>query len=303
MSSGLRSRWQDSRVLRKFRRDRMALVSLAIISLYTLVFVWTIIVNVNDEHVNLMKPSSRSWLQKYNEDTGSMWAKPSTKHFMGTDRLGRDIFKRLLVSIHVAFKIGLVSALIACFLGMLLGGLAGYFGGWVDLVINWIYSVFASIPYILLVLLISAMFRNYTGLIGVYAAFSMTFWIGPCRVVRGEILKLKELEYVQAALVVGNGQLSILFRHILPNTLHLVFVYFSLIFIGAIKSEVILTFLGLGVKDMPSLGLMIKAASAEIISGFWWQMIGASIVLFILVYAFNIFTDALQDALDPKHSH
>tara|TARA_B100000609_G_C17222531_1_gene441338 strand:+ start:8813 stop:9658 length:846 start_codon:yes stop_codon:yes gene_type:complete len=280
----------------------MALFSLFVIGLYSVVFIGTIVFNVSVEHVNTLKPEQRVWLQKFNEDTGTMYAAPSGKYWLGTDRLGRDIFKRVLVSIHVAFKIGLVTAFFACLIGLVMGGLAGFFGGWVDLVITWIYSVFASIPYILLVLLISAMFRKSEGLLGVYVAFGATFWIGPCRVVRGEILKLKELEYVQAARAIGLDRLTILFKHVLPNTLHLVFVYFSLVFIGAIKSEVILTFLGLGVKDMPSWGLMIKSASHEIIAGFWWQMIGASLALFVLVYAFNIFTDALQDALDPKHT-
>jgi peptide/nickel transport system permease protein len=183
------------------------------------------------------------------------------------------------------------------------------------LIITWIYSVFSSIPYIVLVLLIAAVVRAQSevilpvaavlgldpGLIGLYLAFSLTFWIGPARVVRGEVMKIKEMEYVQAARALGNSRMRILFRHVLPNTMHLIFVYFSLIFIGAIKSEVILTFLGLGVKNMPSWGGMISDASKEIIGGIWWQMIGASLALFLLVYAFNIFTDALQDALDPKH--
>lgn len=282
-------------------------------------------------------PAALNWLQRYNQDTGQAFAKPfwwraNTKEqaiiqtlspyvlvggeswvkevvlshdrrgLLGSDRLGRDIFKRTLVSINVAFKIGLVTALIACFIGLILGGIAGFFGGWLDLLITWLYSVFSSIPYIVLVLLIAAMTRDQPGLISLYIAFGLTFWIGPARVVRGEVMKIKQMEYVQAARALGNSPFRILVKHILPNTMYLIFVYFSLIFIGAIKSEVILTFLGLGVKGMPSWGSMISDASKEIIGGFWWQMLGASFALFLLVYAFNIFTDALQDALDPKHT-
>ncbi|TNE51317.1 MAG: ABC transporter permease [Deltaproteobacteria bacterium] len=296
--------WKESRVVKKFSRDRTAMASLVVIGLYALVFLWTMVTNLDVDHVNKLsveKPNSVGWLQSYNQDTGKIHSGPSGKQILGTDKLGRDIFKRLLVSVNVAFKIGLVTAFIACLLGLLLGGLAGYYGGWVDLVITWIYSVFSSIPYIVLVLLIAAIFKNTQGLTGLYVAFGLSFWIGPARVVRGEIMKIKELEYVQAAQAVGNSSFRILIRHVLPNTMHLIFVYFSLLFIGAIKSEVILTFLDLGVKGMPSWGLMIADASKDILSGFWWQMIGASIALFGLVYAFNIFTDALQDALDPKH--
>lgn len=303
MFADLAKRWHRSRVIRKFQRDRVAFVSLCVIALYAFVFAWTLFLDLDPFTVDRMPPQQRAWLQTYNQDHGKKQASPSWQHPLGTDRLGRDILTRLFVSIHVAFKIGLGTAFFACLLGMILGGFAGYLGGWVDIVITWLHSIFASIPYILLILLLAAIFRHSSGLWGIYIAFGATFWIGPCRLVRSEILKLKELEYVQAAQAVGNSKLAILFRHILPNTFHLVFVSFSLIFISAIKSEVVLSFLGLGVKRMPSWGLMLEAASLEIIAGFWWQMLGASFALFILVYAFNVFTDALQDAFDPKHPH
>jgi len=295
------AKWRESRAVRKFMRDKAAIASLVVIGAYTLIFLWTVFTNLDADHVNSKKPQELSWLQQYTKDTGEAHASPSGKYWLGTDRLGRDITKRVLVSVNVAFKIGLVTAFIACFIGLIMGGLAGYFGGWVDLVITWIYSVFSSIPYIVLLLLIAAIFRESDGLTGLYVAFGVSFWIGPARVVRGEIMKLKELEYVQAAIAMGNSRIVVLFKHVIPNTMHLIFVYFSLLFIGAIKSEVILTFLGLGVKGMPSWGLMISDAKAEITSGIWGQMLGASLALFVLVYAFNIFTDALQDALDPKH--
>lgn len=294
-------RWRQSRAFKKFRRDRAAMISLFVIGVYTLIFLWTLTVNLDDRYVNDPKNQAKlSWLQQYTQKTGQTNASPSARHWLGTDKLERDILKRVLVGINIAFKIGLVTAIVACLLGLVLGGLAGYFGGWVDLVITWIYSVFSSVPYIVLVVLIAAMFKG-SGLTGLYVAFGLSFWIGPARVIRGEIMKIKELEYVQAAVAVGNSRLVVLFRHILPNTMHLVFVYFSLLFIGAIKSEVIITFLGLGVKNMPSWGLMINNSIPDIGEGFWWRMIGASVALFGLVYAFNIFTDALQDALDPKH--
>jgi len=223
---------------------------------------------------------------------------------LGTDRQGRSILLRGLYSIKVAVQIGLVAALVSVLIGTILGGAAAFFGGWVDHAIVWLYSTFSGIPYIVLLMVLASMFLGSElegTLIPVYAAFCLTFWIGPCRVIRGEVLKLRELEYVQAATAVGYGRMRILLRHILPNTTHLMFINFSLLFIGAIKTEVILSFLNLGVKNEPSWGLMINHARQEVLGGFFWQIGTATIFMFVLVLAFNILSDALQDAFDPKH--
>ena len=140
-------------------------------------------------------------------------------------------------------------------------------------------------------------------LLPVYIALGATFWIGTCRVIRGETLKLKQMEYVHAAQTAGFGPIHILLKHILPNTAHLMLINFSLLLIGAIKSEVILSFLGLGVKGQPSWGIMIRDAgnNGDVVSGFFWEIGTATVLMFILVLAFNILSDALQDAFDPKH--
>lgn len=223
---------------------------------------------------------------------------------LGTDRQGRSILVRGLYSVKVSILIGAVSALIAVFVGTLLGGLAGFFGGWVDHLVVWLYSIFSSIPWIVLLMVLAAMFTGsrYEGtLMPVYAAFGISFWISPCRVIRGEVMKLKELEYVQAATAIGFGRLRILLRHVIPNTAHLMFINFSLLFIGAIKAEVILSFLNLGVKDEPSWGVMINQAREEVLNGFFWQIGTATALMVVLVLAFNVLSDGLQDAFDPKH--
>jgi peptide/nickel transport system permease protein len=138
-------------------------------------------------------------------------------------------------------------------------------------------------------------------LVPLYVAFGLTFWIGPCRVVRGEVLRIRELDYVQAATAIGQRRFMILLKHVIPNVSHVMLVQFSLLFISAIKAEVILTFLGLGVKNEPSWGIMISQSKQEVVNGFFWQIGAATAAMFGLVLAFNIFTDALQDALDPKH--
>jgi peptide/nickel transport system permease protein len=234
---------------------------------------------------------------------------------LGTDAQGRSIFFRGVFSIKVAIQIGLVTATISVFIGTVLGGVAGYFGGWIDHLIVWLYTTFSSIPNLVLLVIIAYAFSELQikffgyvfnvkdSLFPVYIAFCATFWIGTCRVIRGETMKLKQLEYVQAARTAGFSNLRVLVRHVLPNTAHLMLINFSLLLIGAIKSEVILSFLGLGVKSQPSWGIMIRDAgnNGDVMTGFFWQIGTATLLMFVLVLAFNILSDALQDAFDPKH--
>ena len=210
-----------------------------------------------------------------------------------------------MYSIKVALQVGLVTALISVVIGSFLGAAAGWFGGVVDHLVIWLYTTFSSIPNLVLLVLLAYMFggTRFEGtLFPLYVSFGATFWVGPCRVIRGETLKLRELEYVQAATAIGFSRLYILFHHILPNASHLVLINFSLLFIGAVKSEVILSFLGLGVKEGPSWGIMISQAGSEVVNGFFWQIGTATAFMFGLVLAFNIVSDALQDAFDPKHA-
>ncbi|MFV2069041.1 MAG: ABC transporter permease, partial [Pirellulales bacterium] len=224
---------------------------------------------------------------------------------LGTDRQGRSILLRGIYSIKVAIEVGAITSLISVVFGSLLGTAAAFFGGLVDHLVTWLYTTFSSIPNLVLLVLLAHMFTGtvFDGtLVPVYVAFCATFWIGPCRVIRAETLKIKELEYIQAATAAGFGRPYILIRHILPNAAHLMLINFSLLFIGAIKSEVILSFLGLGVKHGPSWGIMISQSGSEVINGFFWQIGAATALMFFLVLAFNIFSDALQDAFDPKQT-
>lgn len=223
---------------------------------------------------------------------------------LGTDAQGRSILIRGLYSAKVALQVGVVVAFIAVMIGAFLGAAAAYYGGWIDTIVQWLYSMLSSVPQLVLLAVLAFMFLNSAvegTLIPVYVALCLTFWIGPCRVIRGEVMKIKELEFAQAATVIGFSRQYILVKHVLPNTLHLMFINFSLLFIGAVKTEVILTFLGLGIKDGASWGLMISQAAPEVINGIFWQIGVATVLMLILVLAFNIVSDALQDAFDPKH--
>lgn len=223
---------------------------------------------------------------------------------LGTDRQGRSILIRSLYSAKIAIQVGVVTALVAVAFGSVLGAAAAFFGGWVDHSVNWLYSMFTSIPYLVLLAVLAMLFLGSAvegTLIPLYVAFALTYWIGPCRVIRGESMKIKELEYVQAATAIGFGRSYILLRHIIPNTSHLMFINFSLLLIAAIKGEVILTFLGLGLKEGASWGIMIRDSAQQVVNDNFWQMGAATFFMFGLVLAFNIFTDALQDAFDPRH--
>lgn len=236
--------------------------------------------------------------------TGIEGALYKLRLLLGTDRQGRSILIRAVYSAKVAIQVGLVVSLIAVSFGSLLGAAAGYFGGIADHLIIWLYSTFSSIPYLVLLVVLAFMFTGSKvegTLIPLYVAFCLTYWIGPCRVTRGEALKLKALDYVQAANALGATRGRILMRHIVPNTAHLMFINLSLLFIGAIKGEVVLTFLGLGLKEGASWGIMINQSKSEVVSGFFWQIGSATFFMFVLVLAFNVLTDALQDAFDPKH--
>lgn len=233
----------------------------------------------------------------------------------GTDRQGRSLLLRAIHSIKTAVQIGVITALISVIFGTIMGAAAGFFGGVVDHFVVWLYSTISAIPYIVWLVVIAFVVREmdlvvpFTGgkqigqtLVPVYLAFCMTFWVGPCRVVRGEAMKIKNLDYVQSAISIGAGPTRLLMRHVLPNTAYLMFINFSLLFVGAIKGEVILSYLGLGVQGQPSWGIMIRDSADEVVRGFFWQIGIATVFMFVLVLAFNILSDALQDALDPKHA-
>ena len=231
----------------------------------------------------------------------------------GTDRQGLSISLRAIYSIKTAVQIGMVTAILSVLVGAVLGGAAGFFGGIVDHAVVWLYSTLSSIPYIIWLIVIAFVFRESSfkvpftdKLIGqtlfpVYIAFGVTLWVGTCRVIRGEAMKIKSLDYIQAATSIGCSSPRILLQHVLPNVMYLMFINFSLAFVAAIKGEVILSYLGLGVQGQPSWGVMIRDSKDDVALGIFWELGAAMVLMFILVYAFNVFSDALQDAFDPKY--
>lgn len=263
-------------------------------------------------------PQAEQRLSALEAKTAELWAPltgldgawQSLALSLGTDRQGRSVFWRAVYSVKVALQVGIVVAVVSVLLGTLLGAAAAFYGGWVDAAVVWLYSTLSSMPELIMLAVLVYAFSGtafdrasspWLALVPVYAAMCLEFWIGPCRVIRGEVMKIKELEYVQAGRAMGFGRARILLRHVIPNTAHLMFINFSLLFIAAIKFEVILSFLGLGVKVGPSWGRMIQESTQEVLNGVYWQIGAATVFMFVLVLAFNIVSDALQDAFDPRH--
>ena len=218
----------------------------------------------------------------------------------GGDKWGRDVLKKTIKGSETSIFVGLAAAFVATFIGTFLGALAGYYGRWVDDMLNWFYSVFSSIPYLLLILAVAAVLQQ-KGMLTIILILGLTGWTGVFRLIRAEYLKHKGREYVQAADAIGASNQRKMFVHIFPNVSHVVLVQLSILVVAFIKSEVILSFLGFGVPvDVVSWGSMLNEAQNELILGKWWQLVAATIAMALLVTAFSLFTDALRDALDPK---
>jgi len=221
------------------------------------------------------------------------------RHLLGTNNLGEDVLYNALKGVRTAFIVGIVPSVIAAFFAIIFGLAAGYYGGWIDDIIQYIYQVLSSIPGILL--LIALLMVLDRGLWQLCVALGVTSWVGLCRLMRGETLKVKNMEYIQAARMLGAGDFRLLYRHILPNILYLVIIQLTLDFSALVMSEAVLTYIGIGVEPgTGSWGRMIMMADRELPNAIWWNLASASAFLFILVLAFNLFADALRDALDPR---
>lgn len=223
-----------------------------------------------------------------------------TLHFrLGTDKYGRDILSRLLIGVRVSLAVGLVTVLISLSVGVLLGALAGYFGGRVDDIILWFVNIIWSIPTLLLVFAIMLVLGK--GFWQVFIAVGLTLWVNIARIVRGQVIALREREFVEAARALGYSHFRILFRHILPNVMGPVWVVTASNFASAIVIEAGLSFLGVGVQPPePSWGLMIKENYNFIITHNPMLALAPGFAIMLLVLAFNLLGNSLRDILDVR---
>lgn len=240
-------------------------------------------------------------------------------HVLGTDKIGQDVLYLTLKSIRTGLLIGTLTTLIMLPAAVFLGLLAGYAGGWIDDVIQYVYTTLNSIPGVLLiaaaVLMMQVMIDTHPDwfatsaeradarLLALCAILGITSWTGLCRLLRGETLKLRELEYVQAARALGVSDLRILARHILPNVMHIVMIAIVMDFSGLVLAEAVLSYVGIGVDpNTISFGTMINTARMELAREpmVWWSLAAAFVFMFALVLAANLFADVVRDAFDPR---
>jgi len=318
-----RSLWSDA--MRRLWGDRSAIICLIIIVIYAMVAIGAWGYGMMAEHYRThgTPQQAANWpafqeMKDYNH-LNEPPSLSSWRNWLGTDWSGRSVLIKTILGAKVSMAVGLMANIIAVPLGMLLGAMGGFFGGRffrggvVDDMIVWLFSTLASIPSIILLFAIKFAFKgivlfegtwyevDLSGIHGVYIALGMVSWIGTCRLVRAEVMKIRELDYVMAAKASGRGNFAILLRHVMPNVFHLGIINFSLGFVGAVQAEVILSYLGLGVAvGTPSWGTMINSARQDLFAGRWWELTAAVGAMFVLVLALNIFGDRLRDALDPR---
>jgi peptide/nickel transport system permease protein len=269
--------------LLKIVGEKISLIALIIVAIYFLVAIFT---------------SSGFLASDWGKEIGSSYMAPSSVSYFGTDIFGRSVLQKTIKATETAVVIGVVVSIISIVIGTTLGMLAGYFGGFVDEIIVWFYTTFSAIPGVML--LVAIAFILGKGTTTVFLSLGLTSWVGLCRIVRAEVMKHKEKEYIHAANAIGATHGRKLWKHILPNISHLLIINFTQTFDSAIKAEVVLSFLGLGVVGRPSWGTMIDDSKLELARGVWWQLAAATFAMFFIVLAFNILGDALRDALDPK---
>jgi len=275
-----------ARTFSRLRQNRSGLTGLFIVALFFIVAiaVWA------------------GWLgQEWSAANGARWEGPGPIHWFGTNVLGQDIFERAVYSVRTAFEIGLVVAVLSTALGAVLGAVAGWRGGtWIDGTVTWLKGVLDAIPFYLFVAALAFALRGAPW--AMHIAMVATFWTTTARLVRAEVLKIRSLDYVRSARAIGLPGALILARHVLPNTTHILLVQGTIAFVAAIKTEVVLSFLGLGIQDGVSWGLMLAESTQEVLAGHFGNFIAASGMLFLLLLGLNLLTDAMQDALDPRQA-
>ena len=267
----------------RFRRNRLALSGLILVVCLFL--------------ISLLAP----WLAPYDPnfiDIKAILMPPSNLHFMGTDSLGRDVLSRIIYGSQISLKVGFVAVGLATIIGVLLGAVAGYYGGWIDNVLMRLVDLMLCFPTFFLILAVIAVLEP--SIWNIMIIIGLTSWMGVARLVRAEFLTLKEREFVQAARALGARDGRIIFRHLLPNALAPVMVSATLGVAGAILTESALSFLGLGVQPpTPSWGNILTAGKDNIEIA-WWLSVFPGLAILITVMGYNLLGEGIREAIDPR---
>lgn len=273
--------WQDA--WRRLKKNKIAMLSMILLCIICLLCIFVPIFSQTSFKTQEIEISNQA---------------PSSEHWFGTDELGRDIFVRIWSGGRVSLLIGFVGAIVSLVIGTIYGGISGYFGGIVDDIMMRIVEVVVGIPYMIVVILVSIVLEK--GLTSLVIALCITSWTGLSRLVRGQIIQLKENEYVLAAQLLGANPFRVIFKHLLPNTLSVIIVNITFSVPGFIFSEAFLSFIGLGVQPpYTSWGAMASQGQQQM-SFYPHELIFPALAISITMLAFNLLGDGLRDALDPK---
>ena len=308
--------WKDS--LRRLVKNKVAMVSLVVI---VIIMFFSFIVpsfypysyEQQQKGAENMRPMTYSQAEQARIDAGEK----VFPHFLGTDKLGRDYAVRIMVGSRISLTVGLIAAAIILFIGALYGSIAAFFGGWVDIIMMRIVDIIYTIPDVLLIVLISFAIRRpleqlsetpacqgiHTvgpNLVSIFIVFALLYWVGMARIVRSQVLVLKESEYVTAAKALGAGNKRIVRKHLLTNCIGTLIVTTTLQIPSSIFTESYLSFLGLGVAaPLPSLGSLASAAINGM-NTYPYLLVAPAVLISLIILSFNLFGDGLRDAFDPK---
>ncbi|SFL96273.1 ABC transporter permease [Pelosinus propionicus] len=273
--------WQDA--WRRLKKNKLAMIGLYIILLILLIALagpWLSTLSYSDQDLTATNQS------------------PSAEHWFGTDNLGRDLFIRVLYGARISLSIGIVASILNLTIGVIYGGIAGFFGGRTDKVMMNVVDILYGIPVLLYVILLMVVLEP--GLINIFIALGIAYWLRMARIVRGQILGLKEQDYVLAARTLGAGSWRILFRHLIPNSMGPIIITMTLAIPEAIFTEAFLSFIGLGVAaPMASWGVLASEGITSLRS-YPFQLFFPAMAISITMLAFNFLGDGLRDALDPR---
>lgn len=270
-------------VFKRFKRHKLAMCSLCFFVIITMFALVAPLVIPYDP----------------NKITGGFGQAPDLKHILGTDQIGRDMLSRILYGTRISLFVGFMATLISTAIGVTLGLISGFFGGWIDIIIMRLTDIVMSFPYILLVLVAAAVFEP--GLWNIILILGFVDWPGVARLVRGNVLSLREKNFIKSDQVAGMPGAYILFSEILPNTIAPVLVYATSVFAISILDEAALSFLGMGVQaPMASLGNILNGAqSITVLTNKFWLWVPAGLMIVLLIVSINFIGDALRDAVDP----
>ena len=276
-----RSLWQDS--FRRLKSNKVALTGG--------VFIVFLII------LSILTP----WIAPYDysfQDLSLGPSSPSIMHLLGTDTLGRDLLTRMLYGSRISLLVGFIATFVALFIGVIWGTVAGFYGGKIDTVMMRIVDVLYGIPFIILIILLMVIFgRN---LVLLFMAIGAVEWLTMARIVRSQVMSITQQEYVMASKAMGVSNLSIMYRHLIPNTIGPVIVYATLTIPQVMLLESFLSFLGLGVQPpMSSWGLLIRDGAVAM-EEYWWLLVFPAIIFSITLFSLNFVGDGLRDALDPR---